>query len=65
MREKAETKQGILSRNREWCSKHTLSRGSGQAWRDAHKEPKMVSEAIGTKGRNLIELRGIKRMKGS
>ena len=30
MRERAKTKQGILSRNREWCSKHTLSRGSGQ-----------------------------------
>ena len=29
---KGETKQiGFLSQNREWCSKHTLSKGSGQA----------------------------------
>ena len=34
-------------------------------WRDAHKEPKMVGEALKTKGRNPIELRGIKRRRGS
>ena len=30
MRERAKTKKKKLSRNREWCSKHTLSRDSGQ-----------------------------------
>ena len=38
---------------------------SGQAWRDAHKEPKTVGETLGTKGRNPIELRGIKRIRGN
>ena len=28
--EGGETKQGVLSWNDEWCSKHTLSKGSGQ-----------------------------------
>ena len=31
MEEGEETKQGILSGNGEWCSKHTLSKGSGRA----------------------------------
>lgn len=38
---------------------------SGQVWRNAHKKQKMISETLGTKGRNPIELRGIKRMRGS
>ena len=62
--ERGETRQGILSRDGEWSSKHTLSRGSGratnrlvgrQSWRDAHKKPKTISEALRTKGRNPIE----------
>ena len=54
--------QQAHSEQRQWADNQWVS---GQAWRNAHKEPEMVSEAVGTKGRNPIELRGIKRMKGS
>jgi len=65
---RGETKQGrVLSWNREWCSKHTLSKGSGRATnrlvgiRDAHKKQEAVGEALGTKERNLIESTHYKR----
>ena len=40
MEEGEETKQGILSGNGEWCSKHTLSKGSSRATNELMGNPK-------------------------
>ena len=62
-----------MSGNGEWCNKHALSRDSGPVTkrlvgnlrRMPTKNPKTIGEALGTKGRNLIESSSIKGKRGN
>ena len=66
---KRETKQEFLFGNEEWCGKHPLSRGNGWATNrlvgSLGKMPKVVGTALGTKGRNPVNLRKYKRDRGN
>ena len=67
--ERERTKQEFLFRNGEWCGMHPLSRGNGRETNrlvgSLGKMPKVVGTALGTKGRNPINLSKYKRDRGN